>query len=255
MRTLVFPSPQALSRALLRGLVFGWLVVLHSACSSLEGPDYGVYDASEGLNRASYTFSDRLDRAVVVPVAEGYQALLPDFVETAVTNFFHNLRDLDSALNGFLQGKPKSGGNDVARFMINSTIGLAGLIDVATPAGLRPQDEDFGQTLAVWGWKNSRYVYVPFLGPATIRDLPSLAVRGFVPRLLLGNEYSFWLGGLDVLNTRANALTLTGARDASALDPYAFTREAYYQRRKFVIFDGDPPMDEFDDFFDEFEEE
>ena len=98
-------------------------------------------------------------------------------------------------------------------------------------------------------------MYVPFLAPATIRDLPSLTIRGLVPRLLLGNEYSFWLGGLDVLNTRANALTLTGARDASALDPYAFTREAYYQRRKFVIFDGDPPMDEFDDFFDEFEEE
>ena len=90
MRTLVFSSSQALPRALQRGLVFSWLVVLHSACSSLEGPDYGVYDTSEGLNRASYTFSDRLDRAVVVPVAEGYQALLPDFVETAVTNFFHN---------------------------------------------------------------------------------------------------------------------------------------------------------------------
>jgi phospholipid-binding lipoprotein MlaA len=234
-------------------VVVGFAVVL-SACASLEGPDYGVYDTSEGLNRSSYRFTDRLDRAIIVPVANAYQALLPDFVETGIANFFRNLRDLDSALNGFLQGKPKRGATDVARFVLNSTIGLGGLFDVATSADLRSQEEDLGQTLAVWGWKNSRYIYVPFLGPATIRDLPSLTIRGYVPRLVVGSGYSFWLGGLDLLNTRANALTLTDARDVSALDPYAFTREAYYQRRKYLIFDGDLD-EETDDFFDEFEEE
>ena len=241
-------SPRALGRLAVLGSV-----LLLSPCAGLEGPDYGVYDTTEDVNRGMYRFSDRVDRAVVVPVAKGYQALMPDFIETGITNFFRNLRDLDSALNGFLQGKPKRGGTDVARFILNSTVGLAGLFDVATPAGLRAQEEDLGQTLAVWGWKKSRYVFVPFLGPTTIRDLPSLTVRGFVPRLVLGSSYSFWLGGLDVLNTRANALALTDARDASALDPYAFTREAYFQRRKYVIFDGDPP-EEFDDFFDDEEE-
>lgn len=234
-----------------KALALAAALLLQAACASLEGPDYGVYDKAPEFNRASFELSETLDNNLFEPLAHGYQGLVPDPIETGLLNFFTNLRTVNSGINGFLQGKPKSGGTDMMRLLVNSTVGVAGLFDVATSAGFPAQGEDFGQTLAVWGWRNSRYVYVPLVGPSTIRDLPSMAIRAFTPRLLLGGTYQLWMGGVDLVATRADALALTDARDAAALDPYAFTREAYYQRRKFQIFDGEPPLDEFDDFFDE----
>lgn len=233
----------------------GALLLLQAACASLEGPDYGVYDLNEAFNRQSYDISEAIDEHAMVPVARGYQAIAPDLVETGISNFFKNLRSLDSGANGFLQGKPKRGATDSLRFVINTTVGLGGLFDVATPAGLYHQDEDIGQTLAVWGWKKSRYFYVPLVGPSTVRDLPVLVLRGFLPRIVLGGFHNLGISGLDVVSARAGALDLTETRDAAALDAYVFTREAYIQRRKFLIYDGNPPLDDFDDFFDEFEEE
>ncbi len=231
------------------------LLVFQAACVSLEGDDYGVFDTNEGLNRQSYEFSEAVDRRVLAPVARGYRDITPELVETGIGNFFSNLRSLDSSVNGFLQGKPKRGATDSLRFIVNSTVGLGGLFDVATPAGLHSQDEDIGQTLALWGWKNSRYVYVPFVGPSTVRDLPVLIVRGLLPRLALGDAHNLGVTGIDALSARAAALDLTETRDAAALDAYVFTREAYLQRRKFLIFDGNPPVEDFDDFFDEFDED
>lgn len=227
------------------------VLLLQAACASLEGPDYGVYDRAPGFNRASFELSENIDNNFFEPVARGYSDIMPEPVETGVLNFFANLRTVDSSINGFLQGKPRSGGTDMMRLLLNSTVGVGGLFDVATSAGFAAQNEDFGQTLAVWGWRNSRYVYVPLVGPSTVRDLPSMALRAFLPRLLFGSGYPLWASGIDILATRADALALTDTRDAAALDPYAFTREAYYQRREFQIFDGDPPLDDFDDFFDE----
>jgi len=227
------------------------VLALQTACASLEGPDRGAHEWAPGFNRASFELSETLDNRVLEPVARGYLNLVPGPVEAGVANFFANLRTADSALNGFLQGKPKRGGTDLMRLLLNSTVGVAGLFDVATPAGFPAQNEDFGQTLAVWGWRNSRYVYVPLAGPSTLRDLPSMAIRALAPRLLVGSGYPLWASGIDVVATRADALALTDARDAAALDAYAFTREAYYQRREFQIFDGNPPLEEFDDFFDE----
>ena len=238
-----------------RSACIGVLVLNQAACATLEGPDYGVYDENESFNRGSYDFSEAVDRNALAPIARGYQAIVPDLLETGISNFFANLRSLDSSANGFLQGKPKRGAADSLRFIINSTIGLGGLFDVATPAGLHHQNEDLGQTLAVWGWKKSRFVYVPLVGPSTVRDLPVLVVRGILPRLVLGGVHNLGVSGLDVVSTRADALALTETRDAAALDAYVFTREAYLQRRKFLIFDGDPPREEFDDFFDDFDEE
>ena len=238
-------------------------VSLQSACASLNGPDYGSYDENEEFNRAAYEFSEVVDRNVLAPVARGYQAITPDAVETGISNFFANLRSLDSSLNGFLQGKPERGGTDALRFLMNTTVGVGGLFDVATGAGLLDQDEDIGQTLAVWGWKNSRYVYVPLVGPSTVRDLPSLLVRALVPRLVLGSAADLGLNGaangglgaLNIVSARADALSLTDTRDSAALDAYVFTREAFMQRRKYLIFNGDPPVEEFDAFFDEFDDE
>ena len=233
----------------------GLALAFQAACASLEGPDYGVYDLNEDFNRGSYEFSESIDEHAMAPIARGYQSIAPDLVETGISNFFKNLRSLDSSANGFLQGKPNRGATDALRFIINSTVGLGGLFDVATPAGLYHQDEDIGQTLAVWGWKKSRYIYVPLAGPSTVRDLPVLVLRGILPRLVLGDFHNLGISGLDVVSARAGALDLTETRDAAALDAYVFTREAYVQRRKFLIYDGNPPLDDFDDFFDEFDEE
>ncbi len=230
-------------------------VVLLNGCATLEGNDFGVYDPYEDFNRTSYDVSDAVDRNVLVPVSRGYQKLMPDFVEQRVSNVFANFRTLASSANGFLQGKPATGGEDFGRLIVNSTIGLAGLFDPASAVGLRYQEEDFGQTLAVWGWRNSRFVYVPFLGPSTIRDLPSSVIRSFIPRLLIGSDYPWGASVVDLINTRAALLTTTDVRDASALDPYTFTRDGYVQRRKYLIYDGDPPLDDLFDEFDDFGDE
>ena len=246
-RARTAPKPQLLRRCALAAAA-----LLQAACASFgDGADSAAYDTNEGFNRASFEFSDKVDRSLIVPAARAYQSLLPDPVEKGASNFFANLASVDSSINGFLQGKPKGGGTDLMRFLVNSTLGVAGLFDVATPAGLPAQNEDFGQTLAVWGWRNSRYVYVPLVGPSTLRDIPAMAFSAvFAPRLF-PKDYRLWVSGVGLLSARADALALTDARDAAALDPYVFTREAYYQRREFMIHDGAPPLDDFDSFFDE----
>lgn len=232
-----------------------FVCVCLSACSSLGGKEYAVYDPGEELNRRTYDVMDRIDRAAVVPVARGYQAITPDWLERGVNNVFVNVRTISSSVNGFLQAKPESGFTDLSRILVNSTLGVGGFFDVATRMDLRYQQEDFGQTLAVWGWRRSRYVYVPFLGPSTWRDLPSTLVRSAMPRLIVGPDYHWGYSGLDAVATRADLLSATEVRDAAAIDPYAFTRDAYFQRRKFQIYDGAPPLDDFFDEFDEFEDQ
>ncbi len=223
--------------------------------SSGSGKSYAVQDPIEGFNHRSFKVSEFSDRRILRPIARGYRAVVPQPIRTGVTNFFSNLRGIDSALNGFLQGKPRRGFTDVYRVLINSTLGLGGLFDPATLAGVEFQDEDFGQTLAVWGYTESAYVYLPVVGPSTVRDLPNLFFRFLWPNLALGDSYNLGLTGLDIVSAREQALVLTDALDATALSPYVFTREAYYQRRRFQIFDGAPPevdkFDEFDDLDDE----
>ena len=231
-------------------------LLLVSGCASLEGPEYGVFDPYESVNRPIYNASDWIDRNALAPVARGYQRITPGWFRGGVDNFFSNLREINSVVNGLLQGKPAAAGTGLARIVINSTVGIGGLVDVAGRNGLVHQEEDLGQTLAVAGITRSRYVYLPVIGPSAIRDAPASLVNAALPRLILGTAYTWWVGCLDVINARAEVLSATDARDASALDPYAFTREAYYQRRKFLIFDGDPPMDDFfSDEFDEFDDE
>jgi phospholipid-binding lipoprotein MlaA len=230
-------------------------VALMSGCAALEGPEYGVYDTYESTNRQIYQYSDWIDRKALAPVARGYQKITPGWFRRGIGNFFSNLREIDSALNGFLQGKPKSGGTDLARVVINSTVGIGGLFDVAGVNGFVYQEEDLGQTLAVAGLTRSRYSYLPVVGPSTNRDSAGTVIRAFLPNLILGSAYGWWMGGIDLINTRSEVLAATDARDAAALDPYVFTREAYYQRRRFLVFDGDPPMDDFfSDDFDEFDD-
>lgn len=236
-------------------LIAAILVLLVSGCAS-QNSSYSVSDPAQKLNRRSYALGEGIDNVVLKPVARGYGRVVPGFVRQGIRNFFNNIRGVDSAVNGFLQGKPRRGFTDVGRVLMNTTLGIGGLFDPATQVGLEFQDEDFGQTLAVWGYTESSYVYLPVVGPLTVRDLPVVALRFVVPRFVLGDYYNVATGTLDVVSLRSEALALTQARDAAALDPYVFTREAYYQRRRFQIFDGTPPQDEFfDEFEDEFEDD
>lgn len=243
------PSPVALAAlVLLAGL---------SGCVSKATPEYASADPLEGANRVSYRFTDWVDRNALAPVARGYSKVTPEWWRTGVDNVFSNLRNIDSSLNGLLQGKPRKAGTDFARVLVNSTVGVAGIFDVATRVGLEHGEEDLGQTFAVWGNKRTAYVFLPGPGPNSVRDVPGSIIQGWIPRLIVGSGYTVWVGLLEGINARAGALALTDARDSSALDGYAFTKDAFFQRRKFLIFDGDPPLDDFfdDEFEDDFEDE
>jgi phospholipid-binding lipoprotein MlaA len=228
----------------IRNLYF--FVLLLSGCVSPAVAEFGVYDPGEAFNRKMYVVGEKRDNNIFIPVAKSYKKITPDLVETAVTNFFTNIRNLDSAVNGFLQGKVTSGVTDIGRVIVNSTLGVVGLFDVATKMGLQHQHEDFGQTLAVWGVKKTRYVFIPVLGPTSLRDMPAVLIDLLLPRALLGDVYSLGVAGLDIVDRRAVTLDASHIRDSTALDPYAFTREAYFQRRRYLIFAGAPPLEEFD---------
>ncbi len=250
------PNSRANVTRWLRATAAAICLGLLSGCVS-NAADYDPADPYEGVNRPLYQFTDFVDRRALVPVARGYSRITPSWFRTGVTNFFSNLRNVDSIVNGVLQGKPKKAGTDLARVLVNTTVGIGGLIDVGTRIGLQHGREDLGQTFAVWGYKRTPYVFFLAAGPSSVRDLPGSVIQGATPRLLLGSTYSIWVGLLDFVNTRASALALTDSRDSSALDGYAFTKDAFYQRRKFLIFDGDPPIEDFfdEDFDDEFDDE
>lgn len=223
---------------------------LLGGCATLDGEPFAMHDPYEPVNRKLYGVIDGVDRRVIAPVARGYRAVMPDWAERGVGNFFRNLRRIDSVANSILQGKPRHAGEDLAGLLVNSTVGIGGLIDVGAGMGLRHHEEDFGQTLAVWGVTRTRYIYMP-PGPSSVRDAPGTLFKSYLPELLLSGGYSIWVSIIDLLSIRAEALPLSDARDQAALDPYVFTRDAYYQRREYVTFDGDPPID---DFLEEFEE-
>lgn len=203
-------------------------------------------DPWEKYNRAIFRFNDRADRYVLRPVAKGYVAITPRFVRTGITNFFGNLRSPVVILNDALQGKVKQAGSDTVRFVVNTTVGLAGFIDVAVHLKLPLHDEDFGQTLGKWGMHTGRYLMLPFWGPSTIRDGVGLVVDTFTnPRhYLIENEVDWELLGLDVVNSRASLLDMD---DIVQGDRYLFIRDLYLQRRDFATKDGqidDPFLDD-----------
>jgi phospholipid-binding lipoprotein MlaA len=236
------------------GVVLSSYAALLSGCAASGVSETQVYDPWESFNRRSYSVMDAADRYAVRPAARVYASLLPDALQSGVLNFFANLRAPMSALCGFLEGKPARGGKDLARFVINSTLGVGGLFDVARRAGIDFQDEDPGQVLAVWGYRRSRALFLPLVGPTTVRDLPGDILNLIlVPSWWLGDAYGWATATTDSLATRATLLDATDARDAAALDSYAFTREASHQRRLALIYDGSPPVEDFLDEGDDVE--
>jgi len=223
-------------------------VAVLAGCSTMRSPD--PRDPWEGLNRATYEFNDGFDRVLLKPVAEGYRFVLPTPARTAVTNFFANLKDPWIALNQLMQGKPRLAIDDLGRFVWNSTFGLLGLIDVASDMGLPKHNEDFGQTLAVWGADFGPYLVLPILGPSSVRDGVGLIPDAYaylpwqIPKWADFEHRVTWqwsLTGLDLVQTRANLLDASDILEEAALDRYAFLRNAYFQRRRYLIYDGDPP--------------
>jgi phospholipid-binding lipoprotein MlaA len=194
-------------------------------------------DPWEGFNRAMFSFNEGLDRAIVKPVAQGYRFIMPDFAEQGVHNFFENIGDVKTFFNNVLQGKPKEASEDLGRVIVNTTIGIGGLFDVATTFGIPKHDEDFGQTLGTWGVESGPYLVLPLFGPSSVRDgigrIPDMMVDPV--QQVSDDDTRLGLQVLRVIDTRSQLLEAEGVISG---DRYTFIRDAYLQRREFEINDG-----------------
>lgn len=229
------------------------IVSLASACTSMRAPSES--DPLEGFNRTVDGFNQVVDKALVKPLAQGYDKVTPPEVKTVIGNFFSNLDDISVAFNNLLQGKPKAAGSDITRFALNTTVGIVGLADVATELGFPKNDEDFGQTLGVWGVGSGPYLVLPLLGPSTLRDAPARVVDAPLDPLYHYDDVRIRnsLFVVNLVNTRARLLPATDLVERVALDQYAFVRDAYLKRRASLIRDGAPDPD--DQGYKDFEEE
>lgn len=213
------------------------IISLMTGCASVDNKD-----PLEGFNRGVYKFNDVSDKAVFKPIAGAYKAVLPTPVRSGVNNFFANLKTFVTAINQALQFKFNKAAESAGRFVINSTVGIAGLFDIASKQGIPQYKEDFGQTLGYWGVGNGAYLMLPFFGPSTFRDTTGLAVDlinidplGYVDNPRVRNT----LIGTKFIDTRAALLPGSDLLDEAALDPYTFMRDAYLQRRANQVADGE----------------
>lgn len=232
-------------------LSVGFAIPLNCIAQTDQDPD-----PWQGFNRAMFTFNDTVDRWFAKPLAKTYKFLMPDPLETGVSNIFDNVLEVPNTINGVLQGDFKGAAHDTGRLLVNTTLGLGGLLDVAKYMNLpADEDEDFGQTLAVWGVGQGPYLVLPLFGPSTVRDAFGRPVDYYTnPTNYIDHnrtEYTVW--ALSLLDSRASLLSLEGNISG---DRYTFIRDVYLQRRQYLINNGDIP-DEFgtDDFSEEFEEE
>jgi phospholipid-binding lipoprotein MlaA len=221
-------------------------VLLLQACASVPaGATVGEdpRDPWERWNRQVYTFNDAVDNAVLKPVATAYQKVVPSMARQGVDNFFGNFSDAWSFVNNLLQGKVENGLRDMFRVTTNTVFGLGGLLDIATEMRLDSQGEDFGQTLGYWGVGSGPYVVLPLFGPSTLRDTTALPLDTYVSPNLVVDDSAARVGltTLGVVNLRSNLLGASRMLDDVALDKYNFTRDAYLQRRRNLVFDGNPP--------------
>jgi phospholipid-binding lipoprotein MlaA len=233
-----------------RGLLVGILMLgLLGGCAT-----QGNKDPLEGLNRGIYKFNDTVDKAALKPVAGAYKAVIPSPLRSGVNNFFSNLGDIVTAVNDLLQGKFSKAMDDMGRVAINSTFGIAGLIDVASMDGIEKRNEDFGQTMAYWGWQDSAYLVLPFMGPSTLRDTGGLIVDSavFDPIYYVNDARDRnQLLITKFIDRRSQYLPGSDLLDEAALDPYTFMRDAYLQRRNNQVHDGNAPKDDWEAGMDE----
>lgn len=211
-------------------------------CASIPaGVEPSPQDPWESFNRSVFEFNEGLDTYLLKPVVAGYRFVLPEFVREGIYNFFSNYNDIYTALFNLLQGKPGYAFNDFMRVAVNTTMGLGGLLDLATPGGLEKHKEDWGQTLGVWGVPAGPYVVLPFFGPSNVRDtfgtvadLESDYLFRLLPDVALRNSIT----GLRVVNARNTYYEAGDLLDGAAIDKYSFMRDAYIQRRQYQINEG-----------------
>lgn len=236
------------------GMVLSTLSVfaLLNGCATVPVAD--PQDPWEGWNRGVQTFNDHVDDYFMKPVARGYRWLTPDFVDQAVTNFFSNIADIRVAINDVLQGKFNQGGEDSARFLVNSTIGLAGFIDVASEIDLPKHKEDFDQTLGVWGVPTGPYLVLPLLGPSSPRGVfgligdtamnPISYTGAYFSSAMTARAVAGGLGAVNAADLRADNLETEKIASEAALDRYAFFRGAYLSQRNYLVHDGNVPAED-----------
>lgn len=226
------------------------------ACATVPESQRVEHDPWEPFNRTLYSFNNGLDSVTTKPLAKGYRAITPSPIRKGFTNFFKNLTTPRSILNNFLQGKPGRGFSETGRFLLNSTVGIGGIFDVATAGGMEEYQEDFGQTLAVWGVPDGPYVMIPLFGPKTLRGTVALPFD-----IVAGPLYDYRnssvrdkLTVMRIVELRYRLLATDKIIEESK-NPYLTLRESYLQNREYEIYDGEPPEEE-DEFFDElFEDE
>jgi phospholipid-binding lipoprotein MlaA len=211
-------------------------------CASIPaGVQPSPQDPWESFNRSVFEFNEGLDAYVLKPVVTGYRFVLPEFVREGIYNFFSNYSDIYTALHNLLQGKPSDAFNDFMRVVVNTTMGLGGLLDLATPGGLEKHKEDWGQTFGVWGVPAGPYVVLPFFGPSSVRDTFGTAAdlqSDYLFRLLPDVALRNSITGLRVVNARNTYYEAGDLLDGAAIDKYSFVRDAYIQRRQYQINEG-----------------
>lgn len=213
-----------------------------AGCATVQNAD--PRDPYEGFNRAMFAFNEGFDDAIGKPVATVYRELLPFEIRVRVRNFYANIQDLMIGVNNLLQGKPADAWSDWTRFAINSSVGLLGLHDIASEAGLEKHNEDFGQTFAVWGMDEGPFFVWPFIGPNTLRDTFGFAadIAAAPVRWAIDDTTTrYWMAGIYLVSERAELLDVTSTLDEAAIDKYLQRRDAYFERRRYLIFDGRPP--------------
>lgn len=222
-------------------LVMGIATVLVGCASIPAGVEPSPNDPWEPFNRSVFEFNENLDAYFLKPVVTGYRFVLPEFVRDGIYNFFSNYNDIYTALNNLLQGKPSDAFSDLMRVVVNTTFGLGGFIDMATPGGLEKHKEDWGQTFGVWGVPSGPYVVLPFFGPSSVRDTFGTAADletdyffKYIPDVGLRNSVT----GLRVVNARNTYYEAGDLLNGAAIDRYSFLRDAYIQRREYQINDG-----------------
>ena len=228
--------------------------ILLAGCASNSELSHDDSDPLESYNRAMFSFNQTVDKAIFKPVAQAYQAVLPDPVHQSVTNFFSNLNDVVVLVNDLLQFKMHQAAMDSSRLVFNTTFGVLGLFDVASRMELPKHDEDFGQTLGHWGIGEGYYLVLPFLGPSTVRDGIGMIGDFFTNPTTWATDsesvqWSLW--GLDAINRRAGLLQVERAFADAQIDPYLFQRSAYLQMRRNLVYDGSPPTQKIDFDFDD----
>jgi phospholipid-binding lipoprotein MlaA len=222
----------------MRAITLGVAALALGGCSTVQTPS--KEDPWEGFNRTVYTFNDKVDTYALKPVAQGYVKVTPQPVRDSVTNFFANIGDVYNAANNFLQLKITDGVEDIMRIVINTVFGLGGLFDVATLAKLPKHNQDFGLTLGHYGVPPGPYLVLPLFGPSTVRDGVGLVPNYFINPLTYVDPaaLSWGLYGLNVVSTRANLLGASDLLEGAAIDKYSFIRNAYLQRRRYLLSDG-----------------